>query len=134
LVLAQDDLGKIMGVLDWEMSTVGDPLMDLGVALGYWVEGTDPDEVRSFAFGPTMIPGSFTRREIVERYAQKSGRDTSRILFYYVFSLFKSAGVAQQIYWRFKMGHTKDERFAAFLFGVQVLAQSAARAIDRGHI
>ena len=134
LVLAPDDLSHIVGVLDWEMATVGDPLMDLGVALGYWIESTDPDEMRSFAFGPTSIPGSFTRRQIVDRYAEKSGRDTSRMLFYFVFSLFKTAGVAQQIHWRFRMGHTKDERFAAFLSGVHVLAQAAARAIDRGKI
>jgi aminoglycoside phosphotransferase (APT) family kinase protein len=134
LVLAPDDIGSILGVLDWEMSTVGDPLMDLGTALGYWVEANDPEDIRSFAFGPTFLPGSFTRREIAERYAAKSGRDTSHMLFYYVFSLYKTAGVAQQIYWRFKMGHTKDERFGAFLFGVQILAASAARAIDRGRI
>jgi aminoglycoside phosphotransferase (APT) family kinase protein len=134
LVLAPDNVGSILGVLDWEMSTVGDPLMDLGTALGYWVEATDGEDIRSFAFGPTALPGSFTRREIAERYSAKSGRDTSHMLFYFVFSLYKTAGVAQQIYWRFKMGHTKDERFGAFLFGVQILAQSAARAIERGHI
>ncbi|HEX7666670.1 MAG TPA: phosphotransferase family protein [Polyangiaceae bacterium] len=134
LVLAEDDLAKIVGVLDWEMATVGDPLMDLGVALGYWIEDKDSDEMKSFAFGPTAIPGSFTRREIVERYAQKSGRDVDQLLFYFVFSHFKLAGVAQQIYWRFKMGHTKDERFASFIFGVHVLAAAAARAIDTGKI
>ncbi|MEO9143170.1 MAG: phosphotransferase family protein [Polyangiaceae bacterium] len=134
LVLAEDDLAKIVGVLDWEMATVGDPLMDLGVALGYWIEDKDSDEMKSFAFGPTAIAGSFTRREIIERYAKKSGRNVDHLLFYFVFSHFKLAGVAQQIYWRFKMGHTKDERFAAFIFGVHVLADAAARAIDAGAI
>ncbi|MGH7282642.1 MAG: phosphotransferase family protein [Polyangiaceae bacterium] len=131
LVLAENDLAKILGVLDWEMATIGDPLMDLGVVLGYWIENSDSDELKSFAFGPTAVPGMFSRREIAERYGQKTGRDVSKLLFYYVFSLFKLAGVAQQIYWRYKMGHTKDERFAAFIFGVRILAEQASRALDR---
>lgn len=134
LVLDPSDLTKVIGVLDWEMATVGDPLMDLGVTLGYWIEGRDSEEMKSFAFGPTTLPGCLSRREIAERYAQKTGRDLTNILFYYVFAHFKLAGVAQQIYWRYKNGHTKDERFAAFIFGVRILAEAASRAIDRGAI
>jgi len=108
--------------------------MDLGVVLGYWIETADSDELKSFAFGPTTVPGMFSRQEVAERYGQKTGRDVSKLLFYYVFSLFKLAGVAQQIYWRYKNGHTKDERFAAFIFGVRLLAEHASRALDRDKI
>ncbi len=132
LVLDPDDPSRIVGVLDWEMSTVGDPLMDLGTALGYWVEEGDPEPVKAFAFGPTFLPGSWTRARIVEEYGRLSGRDVSGMLFYYCFALFKTAVVAQQIYQRYVEGLTKDERFAGFGFGVQLLARSAVEAAARG--
>jgi aminoglycoside phosphotransferase (APT) family kinase protein len=134
LVLDAGDLTKIRGVLDWEMSTLGDRRMDLGTALGYWVEAGDAEEVRAFAFGPTNLPGCMTRREIVDRYAEKSGVDVSNMLFYFAFSLFKTAAVAQQIYWRYKQGLTKDERFGAFILGVRVLSAAAVQAVARGTI
>lgn len=134
LVLDAGDLTKIRGVLDWEMSTLGDRRMDLGTALGYWIEAGDAEEVRSFAFGPTNLPGCMTRKEIVERYAEKSGVDVSNMLFYFAFSLFKTASVAQQIYWRYKQGFTKDERFGAFIVGVRVLSAAAVQAVARGTI
>jgi aminoglycoside phosphotransferase (APT) family kinase protein len=134
LVLAPEDLTKIIGVLDWEMSTVGDPLMDLGTALGYWVEAADPPELQMAAFCATNYPGSLTRRELVSRYGERTGRDTGNMLFYYAFALFKTAGVAQQIYYRYKQGLTHDERFAMMIVGVKVLSQTAVAAIKRGHI
>jgi aminoglycoside phosphotransferase (APT) family kinase protein len=129
LVLDPDDLGKVRGVLDWEMSTVGDPLMDLGTALGYWVEASDPEPIKAFAFGPTFVPGSPTRRELAEAYGERTGRDLSNLVFYYVFALFKTAVVAQQIYARFKKGLTEDARFAAMILGVRLLSESAVRSI-----
>jgi aminoglycoside phosphotransferase (APT) family kinase protein len=134
LVLAPDDLTRVIGVLDWEMSTIGDPLMDLGTALGYWVEATDPDELQAIRFCPTTLPGSLTRRELAERYGERTKRDVSDLLFYYCFALFKTAGVAQQIYYRYKQGLTKDERFAAMIFGVKILSQTGVRAAQRGHL
>ena len=112
MVLDPDDLTRIIGVLDWEMSTIGDPLMDLGTALGYWVDADDPEPAKAFAFGPTTMPGSLTRRELAERYGAKTGRDVSNMVFYYVFALFKTAVIVQQIYYRYAKGLTKDERFA----------------------
>jgi aminoglycoside phosphotransferase (APT) family kinase protein len=114
------------------MSTLGDPLMDLGTALAYWVEDKDRDEVKSYVFGPTMVPGSLTRAEVTERYARRSGRDTSGIVFHYCFSLFKNAVVAQQIYARYQAGLTKDERFAAMILGVSLLTQEAMLVSERG--
>ena len=132
VVLDLADPTKVVGVLDWEMSTLGDPLMDLGTMLGYWVEAGDSDELRMAAFGPTMLPGSLTRAEIAERYAAKTGADVSGLLFYSCFALFKTAVVAQQIYARFKAGLTHDERFARMIFGVKVLAETAVEAARRG--
>ena len=130
--LVLDESARIVGVLDWEMSTVGDPLMDLGTALGYWIEEKDAEPLKSFSFGPTFAPGSFTRQELVEAYGRKSGRDVSGMLFYYCFALFKTAVVAQQIYKRYVDGLTRDERFAGFGFGAQLLARAAVESAGRG--
>jgi aminoglycoside phosphotransferase (APT) family kinase protein len=112
------------------MATIGDPLMDLGTMLGYWVEANDPAELRAMAFGLTMLPGNLTREEIVQRYARVSGRDVAQIRFYYVYALFKIAVIVQQIYARWKHGYTQDARFANLINGVRVLAKIAAHQID----
>ena len=125
---------QIKAVLDWEMATIGDPLMDLGTALGYWVEPNDPEELQSIRFCLTALPGNLSRTQLVERYAAKSGRDVANVLFYYVYALFKIAVIAQQIYYRYAQGFSKDERFAAMIHGVQALARVAARAIEKGRI
>lgn len=129
VVLREDDLGAVVGVLDWEMSTIGDPLMDLGTAIAYWVEATDPEPLKQFAFGPTFVPGSLSRAEFAAAYARHSGRAVGGLLFYYVFALFKNAVVAQQIYARYKKGLTQDERFAMMIVGVNLLARAATEAI-----
>jgi aminoglycoside phosphotransferase (APT) family kinase protein len=134
LVLDPADPTRIRGVLDWEMSTLGDPLMDLGTALGYWVEERDPPAMKALVFGPTMRPGMLSRAELAARYAERSGRSIDHVVFYYAFGLFKTAVVAQQIYVRWKQGLTRDERFAAFILGVRALADQASRAIDAGSL
>jgi aminoglycoside phosphotransferase (APT) family kinase protein len=130
LILDPGDLTRIVAVLDWEMATVGDPLMDLGTTLGYWVEAGDPPELQREAMGPTNLPGSLTRRELVERYAQQAGRDVGAAVYYYVFGLFKVAVIVQQIYARYERGHTQDERFAHLDRLVAILAEQAARALE----
>jgi aminoglycoside phosphotransferase (APT) family kinase protein len=132
LVLSPDDPTRIVGVLDWEMATAGDPLMDLGTALGYWVEETDPEPLKAFAFGPTFQPGAFTRKQLIEEYARLTGRDVSGMLFYYVFALFKITVILQQIYKRYLEGKTHDERFAALGIGVQLLTAATTNAISTG--
>jgi aminoglycoside phosphotransferase (APT) family kinase protein len=134
LVLDPGDITRVVGLLDWEMSTIGDPLMDLGTALCYWVEKGDGEEMRALAFGPTMLPGSFTRRELVERYARASGRGVDEPCFYYCFGLFKTAVVIQQIYYRFKQGLTRDPRFAAMIGGVRALSRQAEAYLGRGQV
>jgi aminoglycoside phosphotransferase (APT) family kinase protein len=123
LLLDEDDYTRITGVLDWEMSTVGDPLMDLGATLAYWFEEGEGDVFKQYNL--SWLPGSFTRKEIIQRYAEKSGRDLSDINFYYVFGLFKNAAIAQQIYHRWKQGHSNDARFGALLTMIKLLGERA---------
>src|SRR6185503_17503372 len=104
LVLAPDDLTRVVAVLDWEMATVGDPLMDLGTSLGYWVESTDPEEWQQYGFVLTKLPGNFTRTELVDYYARRSGREIGDPVFYYAYALLKIAGIVQQIYARYQKG------------------------------
>jgi aminoglycoside phosphotransferase (APT) family kinase protein len=130
LLLDPLDLTRIVAVLDWEMATVGDPLMDLGTTLGYWVEAGDPPSLQVAARCPTLLPGSPTRRELIELYAAKTGRDVSNVLFYYCFGLFKIAVIVQQIHARYVRGHTRDPRFARLNEVVATLSQQAVRALD----
>jgi aminoglycoside phosphotransferase (APT) family kinase protein len=134
VMLDPADLTRIVAVLDWEMATVGDPLMDLGTFVGYWGDPDDPQELRTRAYGPTYLPGSLSRLQLVQRYAERSGRDVKGILFYYVFALFKTAGVVQQIYKRYVEGHTRDPRFASLIHWVRIMAHQAERAIGKGRI
>lgn len=134
LVLDPGDLARILAVLDWEMCTVGDPLMDLGTTLAYWTEATDDARWRAAGFGPTSLPGSLTRRQLVDRYSAATGRDIPNPTFYFCFGLFKLAVIVQQIYYRYSKGHTRDPRFAELNQMVGILGRVAAGAIERGHI
>lgn len=134
VVLSPDDITKIAAVLDWEMATIGDPLMDLGTTLGYWVEGNDPDANKMLGLGPTALPGNLNRIELVERYATQTGRDVNDALFYFVYGLLKIAVIAQQIYKRFVEGHSKDPRFQSMIMGVQILSKTAALALEKDRI
>jgi aminoglycoside phosphotransferase (APT) family kinase protein len=133
-LLLSPELDRVTGVLDWEMSTVGDARMDLGTSLSYWVEAGDPQAMHMLRFGLTQLPGMMTRREVTARYAERSGVDLTDAVFYYAYGLFKTAVVAQQIYYRFAKGVTKDTRFAMFIHGVRALSDQAQRAIQTGTI
>lgn len=131
-VVWNPEMTEIIGVLDWEMSTVGDPLMDLGAALAYWCEAKDPDFAKMFNL--TWIKGCLTRREVVEKYAALTGRDVSDIVFYYVFGSYKNAVIMQQIYARWKKGLTQDARFSELIHGVFELSGMAMNAIKKNEI
>jgi aminoglycoside phosphotransferase (APT) family kinase protein len=119
----------IRGVLDWEMATIGDPLMDLGTVLSYWVEAGDPAPFQTYTFGPTNVDGGPTRRDLLRLYDElRPGTVPDDMHFYYTFALFKNAVVAQQIYKRWALGLTKDERFAAMIWGVKMLAEFGLEA------
>lgn len=134
VVLDPNDVTRVIGVLDWEMATIGDPLMDLGTTVGYWIQESDPPALQAFVVGPTRLPGSFSRRELIDYYAEKSGRQIDNPLFYFVYGLYKLAVIVQQIYARYKKGYTKDERFAHLNFVVQMLAEGARDRINVGSI
>jgi aminoglycoside phosphotransferase (APT) family kinase protein len=132
LMLDSNDLSNIIAVLDWEMATIGDPLMDLGTTLGYWIEPDDPPEMQMF--GLTALPGNLTREQLVARYSETSGREISQTVFYYVYGLFKIAVIVQQIYHRYKQGLTHDKRFALLIHIVRTCGKMAALAMARGRI
>jgi aminoglycoside phosphotransferase (APT) family kinase protein len=134
LVLDPSDITKIIGVLDWEMCTIGNPLTDLGTALAYWIDADDPEPLQKIRWGPTTHPGSMTRAQLVERYAQKTGRNVSHMDFYVVFARFKVAVIVQQIYYRYHQGLTKDERFAAMPAVVESLLRASLHCAETGVI
>jgi aminoglycoside phosphotransferase (APT) family kinase protein len=124
--------GEVQAVLDWEMATVGDPLMDLGTTLAYWAEAEDEDILKMFNL--SYVPGNFTRRELVDYYASRTGRDLSDFGFYYVFGLCKVATIAQQIYQRFSLGYSKDPRFSVLNQVVEAAGRKATACIQTGTI
>ncbi len=128
LVLAPEELA-VTGVLDWEMATVGDPLMDLGGALGYWVEVGDDEFFQQFRRQPSNVPGMWTRWEVVEHYARRTGLSVTpeQWRFYEVFGLFRLAVIAQQIWYRYAMGQTHNEAYAVFGPAVAYLEQRCRR-------
>ncbi|MFP4291514.1 MAG: phosphotransferase family protein [Cyclobacteriaceae bacterium] len=132
LVLDPENPSRIIAVLDWEMATVGDPLMDLGTTLGYWAEANDSPALKPFNL--TWMPGNLTRQEVVERYAQHRGVEVPDMLFYYVFGAFKIGVIVQQIYARYKKGYTQDPRFAGLIHVVQACAANAEKAMQSGKI
>jgi aminoglycoside phosphotransferase (APT) family kinase protein len=113
------------------MSTIGDPLMDLGTSLGYWVQADDDPRMQALALSPTALPGNPSRAELIEQYQQATGKEVTEPVFYYVYGLFKVAVIIQQIYARYQAGLTQDERFAGLIHAVKAIADMAARAIDR---
>ncbi len=131
LVLNPDNPLEIIGVFDWEMATLGDPLMDLGSSLGYWVQADDSEEEKMIRMLPTVYEGMMTRREVVDCYLQKSGRQVDSFNFYYVFGSFRLAVIAQQIYYRYYHGQTRDERFGMLIAAVEVLEKVALRSIHQ---
>lgn len=134
VILDPGDLSRVIGVLDWEMSTIGDPLFDLGVTLGYWMNPDEPMEMGSSSSFLTRMPGAITRKQFAEAYAAESGRDVSDMHWYYAFAIAKLAVVLQQIYYRYHHGFTKDERFAGMNQGVRMLAMRAQTVIEQGSL
>ena len=134
VMLNPNDLTEIVAVLDWEMTTIGEPLMDLGSSLAYWMSKDSGADLIWMPFNPRVLMENITRRELVEIYEQKSGKLVSDILFYYVFGTFKLAVIAQQIYFRFAKGFTNDPRFAKFDEFVNSLGKIADYSINKGKI
>jgi aminoglycoside phosphotransferase (APT) family kinase protein len=134
VVLDPNNPLRIVGVLDWEMATVGDPFMDLGCSLGYWVQSDDPPNLQATGTQPTNLPGTLTRSELVKRYTGKAGIRINNLDFYFCFGLFRLAAIAQQIYYRFYHGQTKDERFKMLIIAVHVLEEQANKTMEQSDL
>ncbi|HEY6394103.1 MAG TPA: phosphotransferase family protein [Candidatus Binataceae bacterium] len=129
IMIDYKDPGHVVGVFDWEMSTLGDPLVDVGIALNYWRDKTDSGELLATAQGEihTLRPGFLTRDELIQRYAKRTGRDMSNIAFYWAWAHWKNATVVEQIYVRYVRGQTSDPRFAMMGSHAPALAIAAAK-------
>jgi|TARA_B110000238_G_scaffold39336_1_gene41643 aminoglycoside phosphotransferase (APT) family kinase protein len=134
VVFKDNSWKEITAVLDWEMATLGDPLMDLGTSLGYWTLASDHDFVKQGIPSPTIFEGNPMRSEIVASYAKKSGRDIHNMVFYYAFGLFKIAVIAQQIYYRYSKGLTSDPRFANLDKAAELCCNLALKSIKTNSI
>lgn len=133
VVLDSNDPLRVIGVLDWEMATIGDPLMDLGGSLAYWVQADDDPVFQSFRRQPTHEPGMLTRREVIAYYGEKSGLDVSAFGFYEVFGLFRLMVIIQQIYRRFALGQTSNPQFAGFGDAARYMGQRCRRVIQKAN-
>ena len=109
-----DSAFDIIGVLDWEMTTLGDPMMDLGGSMAYWVQADDEPMFHTLRRQPSHVPGMLTRREVVAYYGERSGWSVDSFDFYEVFGLFRLMVILQQIYRRFALAQTTNPRFAGF--------------------
>lgn len=132
LVLKGTDTPEIKAVLDWEMATVGDPLMDLGTTLAYWAEEGDPPIMKGFNL--THPRGNFSRKEVVDYYSSHSSLNLTNILFYYVFGVFKVGVIAQQIYKRYQEGYAPDPRFAGLIHVTRACGITALNSIKTNKI
>ena len=124
-ILADDDPSELVAILDWDMCTLGDPLLDLGTLLTYWTEPDDPLHLKQLTPMPTGSKGYLTRRQVIERYALNSGRQVNDIRFYHVLGLFRWLVYFQQMYSRYARGQTKDRRFRDLHVAVDTLAKTA---------
>ena len=134
VVFENDNWHTISAILDWEMCTLGDPLMDLGTSLAYWTMHTDDDFLKKGIPSPTLFEGNPGRLDIVQSYAQKSGRSIDNLIFYYVYGLFKVAVIAQQIFYRYHHGLTQNPKFAMLDKASQYLCIRAWQVIQSGKI
>ena len=125
VVISEQEPHKIIAVLDWEMATIGSPLMDLGCSLAYWIEKTDPPELQAIRMMPTHIEGMMTRQQIIDYYGKQTNTDMSQFNYFYKFGLFRLAVIVQQIYKRYAQGKTTNPAFKHFGEIAKVLIQQA---------
>jgi aminoglycoside phosphotransferase (APT) family kinase protein len=131
VMLAAEWPGRIEAVLDWEMATIGDPLVDVGLTLCYWHWAVAPELGGRTVPALTAQPGWYSRDEFIARYAQRAGRDLTRIAYYEILGIFKLAVILQQIYYRFHCGQTLDSRFRDFDSKVKGLAKLAGSLVEQ---
>jgi len=130
VVLDVNDTSKVIGVLDWEMATIGDPLMDLGNSLAYWIQADDEPQFLMMRRQPTHLKGMMTRQQVIDYYLEKTGYQVESFVFYEVYGLFRLAVIMQQIYYRYYHGQTKDKRFASFVHASKYLESRCLKLIE----
>jgi aminoglycoside phosphotransferase (APT) family kinase protein len=130
VMLKADDPGQLVAVFDWDMCTLGDPLVDLGILLCYWVEPTDAAYFQQASMMPTGDLGFPPRRQLVQWYAEKSGRSVHHLNFYHTLGLFRLVVIIAQIYIRYIRGQTQDERFDAFGSRIPLMARAAVEVMN----
>jgi len=133
-ILKAGDPTQINAILDWEISALGDPLMDLGNTLAYWIEKDDPPAMHMMIRQPSAAPGMMNRQEVTDFYAAKTGADVSNIQFYYVYGIFRLAVIIQQIYYRFHHGQTDNARFKDYYQMTNALGMLARHKIQTGKL
>jgi aminoglycoside phosphotransferase (APT) family kinase protein len=126
-----DDPSDLVAIFDWDMCTLGDPLVDLGTLLAYWTEADDPPILSGLLGMPSAKHGFLTRAELVARYAERSGRSVEQIRFFHVLALYRLAVIIAQIYVRYHRGQTQDARFAGFGDLIPLIAEHA-RSVAAG--
>ncbi len=131
VILCEENPFEIKAVLDWEISALGDPLMDLGNTLAYWTQADDPEGMKAMSMQPSFAAGMPTRAEICEMYARETGYDLSNFNYYYVYGVFRLAVILQQIYYRYYHGQTKNKNFAGFGVQVDILGNYARQLIEK---
>ena len=129
VILDAEDPTRVIGVLDWEMATLGDPLMELGSALAYWIEADDDTVMQQSRRQPTHLEGMMTRNEVVDYYLTKTGLKVDNWTFYEVFGLFRLAGIIQQIYYRFYNKQTTNTAFESMWVVVHMLHAKCLKLI-----
>ena len=134
LMVDPNDIARIIAIFDWDQCTLGDPLVDLGLLLNYWTEANDSPERKYLSRAPHDLPGFYTRAEVIERYAKKSGRDVSTISFYETFALWKTATVCMQLFVLYQNGQLQDELLSDFSQRAVFLAETAHEVAQRAAV
>ena len=134
VVLDPSNPMNVIGVLDWEMATLGDPLMDLGNSLAYWVQADDDETYQRMRRQPTHLPGMLTRREVIAYYAAKTGRSVGDFDFYLIYGLFRLAVIVQQIYYRYHHGQTQNPAFKGFIHITNYLEKRCSKLIEESKV
>lgn len=129
LILDADEPTRVIGVLDWELATIGNPLMDLGNSLTYWIQDDDSVVAQALRKQPTNAPGMLKRKEVLAYYSEKTGAPVDDFVFYEVFGYFRLAGIIQQIYYRYHHGQTRNPQFRHFWFWVNYLLWRCRKSI-----
>ena len=133
-ILDLDDPSQIKAILDWEISALGDPLMDLGNTLAYWIQADDPDFMKLMIRQPCTAPGMMTRQEFLDFYAAQISVDQSKFQFYYVYGIWRLAVIIQQIYFRYYHKQTDNPKFKSYGMMTTALGQLARLKIKSGKI